>query len=213
MMYKTKLFPKPLSLGIVAMAVMLGFATPRPAAAHCDTMNGPVVQAAQQALAKGDVTPVLKWLKPDREADIRKAFQETLVVHAQGPAARQLADRYFFETIVRIHRQGEGAPYTGLKPEGSQAGPAIEGADQGLQSGSVEALVKLVSAEVSQGIRTRFAHAMETKKHAEESVAEAREFVAAYVEFIHHVERIHQAAGTAAGHHEAAAEVEPTRAH
>src|SRR5512138_2915043 len=90
---------------------------PRPAAAHCDTMGGPVIADAKVALAKGDLTPVLKWVKPENEPEVRTAFTQTLKVRAQGPEARELADRYFFETLVRIHRAGEGAPYTGLKAE------------------------------------------------------------------------------------------------
>ena len=195
-----------LALSLAAIAAALGLVAPRPAPAHCDTMSGPVVQAAQQALAKGDVTPVLKWIKPEHEAEIRKAFAESLAVRARGPQACALADRYFFETVVRIHRQGEGAPYTGLKPADSELGPAIEGADQALAGGSVEGLGKLLTAEVEHGLRARFEHALETKKHAESSVEAGREFVAAYVEYVHYAERIHQAAQSRAGHHEAAAE-------
>jgi hypothetical protein len=99
-------------------------------AAHCDTMNGPVVKDAQAALAKGDVTPVLRWVTPDKEREIREAFQHTLTVRALGPAAQKLADRFFFETLVRIHREGEGAPYTGLKRGGVEIEPAIAASDK-----------------------------------------------------------------------------------
>jgi hypothetical protein len=51
----------------------------------------------------------------------------------EGPASREVADRHFFETVVRLHRAGEGAPYTGLKPAGLDVGPVIPVAEHGLQ--------------------------------------------------------------------------------
>jgi hypothetical protein len=52
---------------------------------------------------------------------------------------------YFFETLVRIHRAGEGAPYTGLKLVGRDLGPAIPAGDKALDTGNVELVVKLLS--------------------------------------------------------------------
>ncbi|MDH3838545.1 MAG: DUF6448 family protein, partial [Desulfobacteraceae bacterium] len=108
--------------------------------AHCDTLDGPVVQTARIALEKGDVKPLLKWVRADDEKEIRVAFQKTLAVRAKGAKAKELADMYFFETLVRIHRAGEGAPYTGLKP-GEAVDPAVALADKALESGSVDKLV------------------------------------------------------------------------
>jgi hypothetical protein len=173
---------------IVSMSVVL--ILPNTSAAHCDTMDGPVVITAQKALEKGDVTPVLKWVRKEDEKEIRALFQKTLVVRGKGKEARELADRYFFETLVRIHRAGEGAPYTGLKSEPVE--PIIRAADNGLDSGSVDALVKIVTEAAAKGIRERFARTVEAKKHADESVEKGREFVESYVQFTHYVERLHQ---------------------
>lgn len=172
--------------------------------AHCDTMDGPVVAAARVALEKGDITPVLKWIKADAEAEIRAAFAQTLVVRAKGPEAKDLADRYFFETLVRVHRAGEGAPYTGLKPAGTDPGPFVAGADRALESGSADALVKLLVDKVAAGVRERFAEALERRKHADENVSAGREYVESYVEFVHYVERLGGALAGSAGHHEEA---------
>src|SRR5512133_3612252 len=99
----------------LASVVVLALASsPSTASAHCDTLNGPVIAAARLALEKGDVTPVLKWVKAAGEPEIRHAFEQALAVRTAGSQAKELADRYFFETLVRVHRQGEGAPYTGL---------------------------------------------------------------------------------------------------
>lgn len=183
-------FCKPLvTLGLF---LILGMAlSPLRAAAHCDAYDGPVIVAARAALEKAEVTPLLKWVKAEAEGEIREAFAQTLKVRGLGPEARELADRYFFETLVRVHRAGEGAPYTGLKPAG-QIVPVVAKADQALAQGSVDALVKVILEHTEEGIRERFAHALETAKHADESVAAGREYVAAYVSYVHYIEGIAQ---------------------
>ena len=170
------------------------------ALAHCDTLDGPVVQTARIALEKGDVTPLLKWVQADDEKEIRTAFQKTLAVRAKGAEAKELADMYFFETLVRIHRAGEGAPYTGLKP-GEAVDPAVALADRALETGSVDKLVNVLTEAMANGIRERFQHTKETQKHADDSVAAGREFVKAYVIFTHYAEGLHATIKANAGHH------------
>jgi len=187
------------TVGIAWLALM-----PRPASAHCDTVDGPVVKDARAALESKDVTPVLKWVRPDKQTEIHEAFQNTLRVRVLGPEARALADRFFFETLVRVHREGEGAPYTGLKPAGTAVDPGIAAADAALETGSVEPLVSLLAAEVDTGLRHRFAEATKARKHAAASVENGRRYVAAYVEFVHYAERLQRDATSAASHAEPA---------
>lgn len=158
--------------------------------AHCDTLDGPVVQTARMAFEKGDVTPLLKWVQAVDEKEIRVAFQKTLAVRAMGAEAKELADMYFFETLVRIHRAGEGVPYTGLKP-GEAVDPAVALADKALESGSVDKLVNVLTKAMANGIHERFQHASKTQEHADDSVAAGRKFVEAYVLFTHYVEGLH----------------------
>ena len=173
--------------------------TPGHVRAHCDTLDGPVVVTAKASLEKGDVTPVLKWVKGNDEREINEVFQKVLVARKASPEAREISDRYFFETLVRIHRAGEGAPYTGL-----QAGPAepiILEADKSLETGSIDEITKHMTALVTKGIKKRFTNTLERKKHADESVAAGREFVEAYVDYTHYLERLYNdAAGQAAAH-------------
>ena len=181
--------------GILAALFLGALVVPAGVQAHCDTLDGPVVMAAQKALEKGDVTPVLKWVKKDQEDEIRAVFKKTMAVRSKSQEAKELADMYFFETLVRIHRASEGAPYTGLSA--GPAEPIIVEADKALEKGSVDHLVKHVTDAVAKGIRQRFQKALDGKKHAEDSIAAGREFVEAYVEFTHYVERLHL---DAAGH-------------
>ncbi len=185
---------------VVILIMAITLIIPCIAAAHCDTLDGPVVTTAKNALEKGDVTPVLKWVNKKDEKEILDIFQKTIVARRQGKEARELADSYFFETLVRIHRAGEGAPYTGLKSEPVE--PAVQAADKSLDSRSVDALVKMITDASAQGIRERFARTVKAKEHADESVEKGREFVEAYVEFTHYVERLHQdASGKKAEHY------------
>ncbi len=173
---------------------------PVKSAAHCDTLDGPVVATARTALAKGDVTPLLKWVRPDDETEIKTAFNKTLAVRGQGAEARELADMYFFETLVRIHRAGEGAPFTGLKP-GESIDPAVALADKALENGNVDKLVTVLSNAMANGIRERFHTAVERQKHADENVTHGREFVESYVVFTHYVEGLHGLIKAGAAHH------------
>ncbi len=182
------------SIFVLVIALM----APRPALAHCDTVSGPVVTAAKEALGRGDVTPVLKWIKPDHEAEIRAAFQQALKVRSLSPEARAMADNYFFETLVRVHREGEGEPYTGLKT--SPAEPGIAAADTAIANGSAEELVRSLSAELAAGIRQRFRLVQQAKEHAGENVDAGRQFVAAYVQFIHYIEGLHEQVNGSAAH-------------
>ena len=167
--------------------------------AHCDTTEGPVILDAKQALRKGDVTPVLKWVKKDNEDEIQAVFKKTLAVRAKGPEAKELADMYFFETLVRLHRAGEGAPYTGLKQ--TPVEPIVAMSDKALKTGSIDSLLKNLGAEIREGIKQRFAEALEKKKHADESIEAGREYVEAYVQFVHYVEGIHDAIASKGEHH------------
>jgi len=184
--------------GIVLVSLLVGTSAYR-AFAHCDSLDGPVITEAQFALEKGDVTPLLKWVTKEHEKDIRSVFAQALAVRAKGKDARELADRFFFETLVRIHRAGEGATYTGLKAAGTTA-PAIAAADEALATGSVDALSAKIGNAVRDGIRKRFAEVTEKKRHVNDSVEAGREYVAAYVEYVHFIEGIHNMVAKGAAH-------------
>lgn len=168
--------------------------------AHCDTLNGPVVKDAEIALEKGNVTPVLKWVKKDAEPEVHTAFNAAITERAKGKEAKEKADMVFFETLVRIHRAGEGEPFTGLKPADSVE-PVIAEADKALETGSVDDLAKEISNEVTNGIKQCFNAAAEKKKHKDESVDAGREYVEAYVEYVHYIEGIHKAVSGKGAHH------------
>ena len=169
--------------------------------AHCDGLDGPVVKAARQAFDTGNVNLVLVWVQKNDAAEIKNLFQKTLSVRKLGPAAKELADMYFFETLVRVHRAGEGAPYTGIKPAGRDLGPAIPAGDKALETGSVEPVVKLLTDAVQKGLREQFNNTMSRKAFGKDDVAAGQRYIRAYVEYIHYVERVYEATRDAAHGH------------
>jgi hypothetical protein len=182
---------------LLAVAILL---IPSDVFAHCDTYSGPVIIAAKQALEKGDVTSLLKWVKKEDEEQIKTAFNKTITVRAKGPEAKELADQYFFETLVRIHRASEGAPYTGLKSGPME--PIEEMADKALFTGNVDSLANKIAAHVKEGIKERFTKVTMLKKSAEKSVEAGREYVEAYVAYLHYIIGIHSAVMAKGGHSE-----------
>ena len=189
---------------LTALALLLGL--PIQAVAHCDTLDGPVVADARLALEQGEITPVLKWTRADDEPALREAFARSQAVRRLNPEARELADTYFFETLVRVHRAGEGAPYSGLKPAGTVA-PPIAKADRSLEKGNVDELARTIAGHAEAGVRERFQRALATRQHAQESVAAGRDYVAAYVSYVHYVEGIVQAVHAGPHHGEEIAPV------
>jgi hypothetical protein len=169
--------------------------------AHCDTLDGPVVRAARAALDETNVNLVLSWVQNDDEVEIKRAFGKTIAVRKLNSEARELADMYFFETVVRIHRAGEGAPYTGLKPAGQDLGPAIPAADKALEDGKLEPVAKLLTSATHERLHKRFEEARALKNCKKDDVQAGRAYVKAYVEYVHYVEGVYRAASGAAGEH------------
>ncbi len=169
--------------------------------AHCDTMDGPIIKSAQKALETGDIDLVLMWIQKKDEVELKQAFQNAREVRKLNPAAKELADRYFLETFVRLHRAGEGAPYTGIKPAGAEVNPAVEKADKALEAGSADDLLKFMSEKIVEGVREHYERTLTLKKHAGHNVDAGREFAAAYVTYVHYVEKLYDDAKATSGHH------------
>lgn len=181
---------------LVLPAFLLSFAlAPMSAEAHCDAVDGPVATAAVKALVTRNVNLVLPYAPAQAEPELTAAFEQALAVRGKGPDAKALADRYFMETAVRLHRAGEGAPYTGLQPAGTDFGPAIPAAETALETGKMDKLAAVMADQVTHGIAERFrdamAHHAATKEPATATeVAAARERVSAELAFIGYVEGI-----------------------
>lgn len=171
---------------------------------HCDSLDGPVVTAARHALDAGDVDLVLPYVPADAEDEVRAVFTDVRPVRAQGGPAAEVADRLFFETVVRLHRAGEGAPYDGLKPAGLDVGPAIPLAEQAIATGTSDRVLEYLSGVLAHELADRL-HAVNTLAALKDrSVPDARAYVEAMLGFqvySHHVlQTLHAPAHGDAGH-------------
>jgi hypothetical protein len=184
---------------LVGPALLAGLlAVPSSIQAHCDAIGGPVTTAALRALDAGNVNLVLAYAPASAEPELRAAFDQAAAVRGLGPEAKALAERSFMETAVRLHRAGEGAAYEGLRPAGTDFGPAIPAAERALESGQPEPLLALLSDELKRDVSERLEHALAARQATKEpaSAAEvpaARARISAELGFIGYVEAIHQA--------------------
>jgi hypothetical protein len=188
-------------MAALVLPLALTFVVAAPVWAHCDGLDGPVVAAGRVALESGDVRHALVWVLPKGEPEVRGAFEHAVAVRTLGDEARELADRYFFETLVRVHREGEGEAYTGLKSAGRDIGPVIPAADAALEHGSAAELEALLVDHLRHGLRERF-HAAKAARHfAPTDLAAGRAYVQAYVSLLHYLEALHELlAGHDPGH-------------
>jgi hypothetical protein len=146
---------------------------------HCDSLDGPVVTMAKSALEAENVNLILPYVPKDGEAEVARAYDKVIQMRKDGPLTREVAELYFFETVVRIHRAGEGAAYTGLKPAGLNEGPVIPVAEEAIETGSPDKLVELLCEVVREEVLHKFERMVHLKEHAGKSVDDAREYVEA----------------------------------
>lgn len=188
---------KTLTAGAAVMMVGLVLST-QSAQAHCDSVDGPVATAAQAALDTGNVNLALPYAPATAEGEIMAAFEQAQKVRTLGADAKALADLSFIETTVRLHRAGEGAAYTGLRPAGNDYGPAIPAADAAIESGDVAAVEALLTEHLQHGLEVKFAHMLQAQKSTLQpataaEVPAARERASAELAFVGYVEGLRAA--------------------
>lgn len=151
---------------------------------HCDTLDGPVVKAINKALEKNNVNFILPWVPEKAEHEVNEAFKKTLLARKQGKEAMEVADYWLYETVVRLHREGEGAAYTGLKPAGLDWGPVVPRAEKAIEKGSPEEVIDFINHTVQEELEKRFHRILAKKEFDVNDVAAAREYVQAELGFV-----------------------------
>ena len=167
-------------LGACLAATAVVVLRPVLASAHCDTMDGPAAQDGRLALESGNPNHALKWAGPEHESELRDIFALAHSARGQGREAQEVADRWFLENLVRIHRAGEGAPYTGLKPSGTAIDEKVVAADRCVDAGTLEPLAGLVPAG---RLPERLAAVLARKDYDVDDLGAGRAYVGAYVSF------------------------------
>jgi hypothetical protein len=185
---------------IVLSLVLFSFISHENLHAHCDGEDGPVVIAAKKALEEENINLVLIWVQKKDENAVRDVYEKTIHVRKLDPAAKDIADSYFFDTVVRLHRMGEGAPFTGVKPAGYNNDPSVQAADRTIDESSLKNLYKMLTDELHTGLHSAYEEVESLKKFDKNDTEAGRKYVAAYVNFLHYVEGIYKAAQSENNH-------------
>lgn len=174
---------------IFTFVFMLGFASI--SQAHCDRVNGPVAIDARKALETGDISHALIWVTDQQTEELNSKFEQSLKVYANGDDSQELAELYFMSETVRLHREAEGMPFTGLKPAQSNARD-IQIAEKAITSGELAPVTEMLASEIGQKTSELYNKAMEAKSMKDESIEAGREWVDAYVQYIVYVHSLYQ---------------------
>lgn len=176
------------TLIVIITIVISAFFIQNKVMAHCDTEDGPVIGDAKKAIDNNNVNYVLKWVSNDDEKELTDAFNLAMKVRNYSPEAKKLSEKYFFETLVRLHRSGEGVPYTGVKPSGTHIDEKILAADKSIQTGNLEPLSGMVPENRKTELQKLFNEVMLHKNYDVNDVNSGREYVESYVKFFHYAE-------------------------
>jgi hypothetical protein len=108
----------------LAMSVLL-LAGPN-AWAHCDTIDGRWPKRCARRWKRATCILSCPMLPPRPNKNCKRCS----VKHARCVSSVPMLARW----RTRLHRPGEGAPYTGLKPAGQDFGPVIPAAEHAIES-------------------------------------------------------------------------------
>jgi hypothetical protein len=169
---------------------------------HCDTRDGPVVKAAIKALETRNINYVLIWIPEKSESDLKEIFKKTLRARKAGKDAQEVADDWFFENTIRLHRAGEGAPYTGMKPAGLSEGPVVPIAEKAIETGNAQETIDFILKTVEDDLTDRFHHVMKKKTFDADDVAAGREFIEAFIGWVVYSHHLYMSIKGAGGHGE-----------
>ena len=185
-------------LPIIFGALLLLFAA-APVSAHCDSYDGPVVKDALKALKTNNVDLVLKWVTEEQEKEIVPLFNKTYSLHSGDKQVYTIVEKHFLETLVRLHRETEGAPFTGLKPAGTTK-QIIQMTDNTITEGNVEGFLVSFDKHIDQVVREKYQKVANLYKVKDNSIEEGRAYVEAYVDYTHTIEAIHDIMEHGGGH-------------
>jgi len=171
---------------------------------HCDTRDGPVVKAARRALETGNPAYLLIWVPEESERELRRVFERVIDARRAGGEAQEVADDWLFETVVRLHRAGEGAPYTGLKPSGLDEGPVVPRAEQAIDTGDPSGVIRFLLDTVQEDLEERFHRVMETKEYSPDDIRAGREYIHAFIGFVVYSHHLYEYVKAGGGHGEVA---------
>lgn len=170
-----------------------------PVSAHCDSYDGPTIKDAIKALETNNVNLVLKWITPEQEKVIIPLFNKTYSLRTGDKEVYVIVEKHFFETLVRLHRETEGAPFNGLKPAGTTK-MIVQLSDKALESNNINDFLVKLNTHIGTVIKDKYEKVVALEKMKNNSPEKGREYVEAYVDYTHTIEAIHDIAEQSGSH-------------
>lgn len=187
------------ALFVLSLIAIFSMVSIQPASAHCDSFDGPALIDAAKALETNNVELIKKWVRAEDEAIVVPLFHKTYSLKDGDAGIYEIVKTHFYETFVRLHREMEGATFTGLKPAGTTA-PITVMSDKALESGDFNSLLTALNKHVNGQLTEKYEKTAALYKVKDRSVEEGRAYVEAYVDYTHAVEAVHDIL-EGGGHH------------
>ncbi|MFW9973020.1 MAG: DUF6448 family protein, partial [Candidatus Odinarchaeota archaeon] len=139
--------------------------------------------AAKEALSEKNINLILPWVPEEAEEELEKIFKKTLTIREKGKESAELADLWFFENAVRLHRIGEGKGFTGLKPAGLDWGPIVPRADKAIENKNPNEVIDFLKNTIEDKLKEKFQYIMALINYDKNDVKNARKYVHAILDF------------------------------
>lgn len=81
------------------------------------------------------------------------------------------------KAVARVHRAGEGAAYTGLKPAGTPVGPVIPLAERAVETGSANELTTFLTELLGEEVTRRLDQVRALSDRRQDSLPDRRRYV------------------------------------
>ncbi|MDD1764367.1 MAG: DUF6448 family protein [Methanobacteriaceae archaeon] len=159
---------------------------------HSESMDGPVVNAAEMALDMENVNYILPYVPLEDEDELKEAFERTILVRELSADAAELADYWFFETAVRLHLSGRGKPYDGIKPAGYNRRPALTLAEEALYKENASDLIQFMVSFMKEDIQTRFEDTLSKKDYEIGDTESGRDYISSMQDFVRYLDKLYE---------------------
>lgn len=151
---------------------------------YWDTMDGPIVTAAELALEMENVNYILPFVKKEFETEIKEAFDNTIIVRELSGEAAEVADYWFFETAVRLYMLGVGKPYTGIKHSSSKNDQVILEAYKAIENQDKTAFETFLVDSLRETLEIKYEITVSKKDYDVNDTDAAREYMNSMYDFI-----------------------------
>ena len=159
---------------------------------YVESMDGPVVKAAETALDMENINYILSFVGSEDAGELKDAFERTLSVRELSGEAAELADYWFFETVVRLHNKSEGKAYNGLKPAGMDWGPIIPKLDKAFETENIDEFLEFLLNFIREDIKSRFEDVIFKKDYDINDVEDARDYINSMLDFVDYTQKFYK---------------------